>query len=167
MRLLQGIAAGPPPRLPGLDTTVRVSYADILGNGRFLRLALSHALTFGALLTFVASSPQLMHHAIGLGASAFASLQVLGVMSFMGMASQSVRCAPAAFSDALALPPSQMGRASAMMTLALLLAGALCTQLVAPFMDGASAVPLAIAMLVLCALSLWGVTPYPGAAQRP
>ena len=212
-------ARATPARLPGLDTTVRASYADILGNGRFLRLALSHALAFGGLLTFVASSPQLMHRAFGLGAVAFATLQVLGVLSFMGMASQSARvsrrlglagavragalfhvaicaallvvagfgvlsfaavavfwCAfcgafairgPAAFSDALALPPSQMGRASAMMTLALLLAGALGTQIVAPFMGGATAVPLATAMLVLCVLSLWGVTPYPGAAQRP
>lgn len=45
----------------------------------------------GALLTFVASAPQLMRHALELGASAFALLQVLGVASFIVMASQSGR----------------------------------------------------------------------------
>ena len=211
-------ARAAPKRLPGLDARQRASYKDILSNGRFLRLALSHALAFGALLTFVAGAPQLLHHAYGLGASAFATLQVLGVLSFMAMASQSARfsrrlglagavrlgalfhvgialallgaagwgglsfagvavfwCAfcggmavrgPAAFTDALALPASQMGRASAMMTLAILLAGALGTQLVAPFMGAASAMPLAVAMLVLCLLSLWVVTPYPPPAAR-
>src|SRR6185295_16243740 len=68
---------------------------------------------------------------------------------------------PAAFSEALALPPVQMGRASAMLMLAILAAGALGTQAVAPFMSAASALPLAVAMLLLCGLSLALVLPYP------
>jgi hypothetical protein len=170
-------------------------------------------LCVGALLTFVASAPQLLHHALGLDAAAFAALQVVGVASFMLMASQSARVSrrlgvggavrsgalaqvglclalllvavfdmltfpvlavfwsgftgttavrePPAFSDALDVAPAQMGRAAAVLTLALLLAGAVGTQAVAPFMDGRSAVPLASALLLMCALSLLLVTPYP------
>lgn len=71
---------------------------------------------------------------------------------------------PAAMSEALRLPPAQMGRASAMLVLAMLLAGALGTQLVAPFMSQRSPAALAACMLVFCALSLLAVIPYP--AQR-
>nr|WP_281375241.1 MFS transporter [Aquabacterium terrae] len=195
-----------PIELPGLDRTVPARYADILGNRRYLRLALSHALCIGALLSFVASAPQMLARGFGLGPSAFAVLQVFGVGSFMLAASQSGRisqrlgpmravrfgavahavlcaallgaallqvlsfvglvvfwcafCAilamrgPAAFGLALQLPPSQMGRASALMVLALLLVGAIATQAVAPFIAQPSAVPVALMMLIASAVSL-------------
>ncbi|WKB51484.1 MFS transporter [Eleftheria terrae] len=208
-----------PRELPGLDRSVDARYSSILRNHRYLRLTLSHALSFGALLTFVASGPQLVVNALALPASAFAALQVIGVSGFMVVASQAGRlsaslgaprivqlgawlqaglcgllllaglvtrlpfaavavfwfcfCAslavrgPAAFSEALTLPPAQMGRASAMMVLALLLAGALGTQSVAPFMGGTSVVPLAAGMLALCLASLALVLRYPQAPQQP
>jgi hypothetical protein len=74
---------------------------------------------------------------------------------------------PAAFSQALSLPPAQMGRASAMLVLAMLLAGAFGTQVVAPFMDGRSAAPLAGGLLVFCLVSLALVVPYPREAGQP
>lgn len=80
-----------PAALPGLDRAVDASYGRIVSNSRYRRLALSHALCVGALLTFVASAPQLMVNALGLGASAFAMLQVLGVAVFFVLASQSGR----------------------------------------------------------------------------
>ena len=202
-----------PVALPGLDHAVDASYRRIIANRKYRRLALSHALSLGGLLSFVASAPQLMVNALALPISAFAALQVMGVTAFMIMASQSGRisqqlgaaravllgawlqvvlCAalllagvwakvsfvgivvfwcgycgamavrgPVAFSEALALPPSQMGRASAMLVLALLLSSALSTQLVAPFMDGRSVVPLAATVLVQVVLSLVLVIPYP------
>lgn len=202
-----------PHDMPGLDRTVKSGYGLILSNRKFVRVALSHALCFGALLTFVASAPQMAVNAFGLGNAAFATLQVCSVATFMVTASQSGRIAkalgpagairlgaalhvglcalflagslfmrlpfalvvlfwcgfcgalavrgPAAFSEALALPPSQMGRASAMMMLAILLAGAFGTQAVAPFLAGPSTAPLACAMLVLCGVSAWLVSPYP------
>ena len=201
-----------PKELPGLDRTINASYAAILANRRFRRLALSHALSFGALIAFVASGPQLAIHALGQGVSAFATLQVIGVAAFILVASQSGRicrhlgtagaiqlgawlqaaicavmlsslaivqpsltavavfwasfCAslavrgPPSFSEALSLPPAQMGRASAMMTLAFLAAGAAGTQLVAPYMDEPSMVPLAVTMLAFVIASLLLVLPY-------
>lgn len=80
-----------PRQLPALDVSVPARYRDILGNRQFTRLALSHALALGALLTFVASAPQLMQHTLGLPASAFAALQVIGVAGFMAVATQSGR----------------------------------------------------------------------------
>lgn len=56
---------------------------------------------------------------------------------------------PPAFAEALTLPAAQLGRASALMVLLPLGGGALATQAVAPFMDGASALPLAGGMLAL------------------
>jgi MFS transporter, DHA1 family, multidrug resistance protein len=202
-----------PRQLPGLDHSVPAGYGVILRNGRFARLALSHALCIGALLMFVASAPQLMLNALQLDTSAFALLQLIGVGSFIVMASQSARIAsrlgaaravhlgagvqvllcaallagaasenipfwallifwsgfcgalavrgPPAFSDALAVPPAQIGRASAMLVLALLILGALGTQLVAPFMAGTSAAPLAAAMLLMAVVSIALVVPYP------
>jgi predicted MFS family arabinose efflux permease len=202
-----------PRELPGLDRSAASGYGAIVGNRRFVRLALCHALCFGALLSFVASAPQLMVHAYGRGAASFAALQLMSVLCFMAVASQSGRisrrfgaaravqagcwahvalcggfalaawlgqpgyatvavfwCAftavlavrgPAAFSEALALPPVQMGRASALLMLAILAAGALGTQGVAPFMSGNSPLPLALAMLGLCVASLAMVLPYP------
>lgn len=204
-----------PRQLPGLDRSVPAGYRVILRNGRFARLALSHALCIGALLTFVASAPQLVRNALQLDASAFAVLQLVGVGSFIVMASQSARIAtrlgaaravhlgaglqvllcaallagalvgrmpfwsvllfwsgfcgalavrgPPAFSDALAVPAAQIGRASAMLVLTLLVIGALGTQLVAPFMDGASAAPLAAGMLLMLLVSVALVAPYPAA----
>ncbi|MBI3347667.1 MAG: MFS transporter [Burkholderiales bacterium] len=206
-----------PRRLPGLDMAHHASYLGIARNPRFLRLALSHALCIGALLTFLASSPQLLQHALGLGSEAFALQQVLGVSAFMlgatqsgrlaarlgharvvwvGSAVQVVACAlalvaslawgplpyaavvaywvcfcgalairgPATFGDALALPPAQMGRATAMLILALLAAGALGTQVVAPFMGRAdSAAPLFAGVLLMLVASAALVWRYPAA----
>jgi DHA1 family bicyclomycin/chloramphenicol resistance-like MFS transporter len=202
-----------PLQLPGVNKNVDSRYVIILGNRRYVRLALSHALSVGGLLAFVASAPQLMVHALEKGPGAFALLQAVGVAGFMLMATQSgwvsarigaanavqfgavaqvglcaallmaslvgrpsfalvsaFWCAfcgalairgPAAFSQALALPPAQMGRASAMLVLAMLMAGALGTQVVAPFMDGRSVAPLAGGLLAFCVVSLALVVPYP------
>ncbi|MFG6413415.1 MFS transporter [Roseateles sp. DC23W] len=203
-----------PRQLPGLDLVHDASYAAILRNRSYVRLALSHALCIGALLTFLASAPQLLQHALGVGADAFALLQVLGVSSFMLGASQSGRLAkrlgharvvrlgasaqvvactlalagaslgqltyaavaaywmcfcgalairgPATFVDALAVPPAQMGRATALLVLALLAAGALGTQLVAPFLGGVdSAVPVFCGVLVQLLASAALVWRYP------
>jgi MFS family permease len=201
-----------PRELPGLDRRVVATYARILSNRKYTRLALSHALSMGALLTFVGSAPQLMLHALGLGAAAFATLQIIGVIAFMVLASQAgrisarigppravqvgaaiqlVACAamlgtsvfidlpftvfavfwfifcaalavrgPAAFSEALKLPPAQLGRASAVLVLLILLAGAIGTQVVAPFMSGRP-VGLLVGLLVPCLISFVLVVPYP------
>lgn len=203
-----------PRKLPGLDMKHDAGYFGILRNRSYLRLAGSHALCIGALLTFLASAPQLLQHTLGLGTQAFALLQVLGVGSFMLGASQSGRLAkklgharvvrlgstvqvlactlalgaawlgqlpfaaiaaywmcfcgslairgPATFVDALAVPPAQMGRATALLVLALLAAGALGTQLVAPFLGGAgSAVPVFIGVLLQLLASAALVWRYP------
>jgi MFS family permease len=202
-----------PRELPGLDRKISAGYRDILGQRRYVRLALSHALAMGALLTFVASAPQLMVNSTGSGTSAFALLQVLGVGAFAAVASQAGRLSraisprkavqlgaglqllacgalaltsrmgalsfvevaafwclfcgalavrgPSAFSEALALPPAQIGRASAMLLLGILLAGALGTQIMAPFMAGASGTPLALGLLGLATISLLLIVPYP------
>lgn len=207
-----------PARLPGLDGAAPGGWRMVLANGRFVRIALSHALCIGALLMFVSSAPQLVVNALQLPASAFAALQVIGVAAFIVMASQSGRIAtrlgnaravqlgawlqlglsgallagaalttpppaaialfwagfcaalavrgPPAFGDALTLPAAQLGHASALLTLALLAIGSLGTQLVAPFMAGASLVPLAAAMGAMLLTSLALVSPYP-ALQRP
>jgi MFS transporter, DHA1 family, multidrug resistance protein len=207
-----------PRQLPGLNLANDAGYATILRNRSYLRLALSQALCIGALLTFLSSAPQLLQHTLGLGTSAFALLQVLGVSSFMLGASQSGRlakrlgharvvrlgsmvqvlactlalaaacvgtlpyaavaaywmcfcgslaiCGPATFVDALAVPPAQMGRATAMLVLALLAAGALGTQLVAPFLGGAgSAVPVFCGVLVQLLASAALVWRYPDVPQ--
>lgn len=202
-----------PRALPGMDRSVNASYLTIIANRKFRKLALSHACSFGALIIFVSSAPQLVVHALGLGAAAFAGLQLIGVASFIVMASQAGRiskrlgtagairlgatlhavlcavmlllgllappsfivvalfwCAfcgalavrgPATFSEVLALPPAQMGRASALLTLTVLLAGALGTQLAAPFMAGQSMTPLMTVMLFACVASLALLFPYP------
>jgi MFS transporter, DHA1 family, multidrug resistance protein len=62
---------------------------------------------------------------------------------------------------ALAVPPAQMGRASAMLVLVILLAGALGTQIVAPFMEGRSGAALAAALLIISVISFALVVPYP------
>lgn len=202
-----------PRQLPGVDASVKSGHRDILSNPAYLRIALSQSLCMGALLTFVASGPQMMVHTLGLGPGAFATLQVMSVLTFIATISQSGRInrrlgaagsirvgaalhvvlcavlllaavaftvpfaallvfwcgfcgalavrAPASFSEALALPPSQMGRASAMLMLGILAAGALGTQAVAPFLAQASAAPVAAAMLCFSIVSLWLVVAMP------
>ncbi|MFG6489530.1 MFS transporter [Roseateles sp. BYS78W] len=204
-----------PRKLPGLNLAHDAGYRGIFGNRSYLRLAGSHALCIGALLTFLASAPQLLQHTLGLGTSAFALLQVLGVGSFMLGASQSGRLArrlgharvvrlgsnvqvvacvlalgvtlacgqppyavvaaywmcfcgalairgPATFGDALAMPAAQMGRATALLVLALLAAGSVGTQVVAPFMGQAdSAVPLFLGVLLMLLASAALVWRYP------
>ncbi|MEP7244446.1 MAG: hypothetical protein ABI885_12310 [Gammaproteobacteria bacterium] len=68
---------------------------------------------------------------------------------------------PATVSDALTSPAVQMGRASAIMVLTILLAGAIGTQLAAPNLEGTSVLPVAFAMLVMTLASVLLVTPYP------
>lgn len=204
-----------PHRLPGFDARVPSGYGRILSQPRFTRVALSHALSFGALLCFVASAPQLLH-TLQLGPSVFAALQVAGVLSFMAAASQAGRtsarlgaartiqlgavlqaflclsllsmsfvgllhvagvfvfwmlfCAglglrgPVSFSEALDLPPSQMGRASALITLGMLATGAIATQAVAPGLREAGSAMLPAWMAGLCVLSCALVWPYPARA---
>jgi MFS transporter, DHA1 family, multidrug resistance protein len=60
-----------------------LSYRPVLGNARFVRLALSYALMFGALLMFVASAPQLVTAWLGIPVAGFAVLQIFGVAAFM------------------------------------------------------------------------------------
>jgi MFS transporter, DHA1 family, multidrug resistance protein len=200
-----------PRELPGIDRLVVSTYRSVLANAKFVRLAVSHALGMGALLTFIASAPQLMSRA------EFGLLQVIGVSSFILFASQAGRiskrigahrsvqvgavvqvlvCAvallassqlafsyaahavfwfvfcgalavrgPAAFSEALDVAPSQLGRASALMVLAILAAGAIGTQIVAPSLRS-SGNGLLVAMLVACVASVLLVTPYPLPTER-
>lgn len=204
-----------PRRLPGLDSSHDAGWLGLLRNRSYLRLAASHALCIGALLTFLASAPQLLLHSLGQGPAAFAVLQVLGVGSFMLGATQSGRLAarfgharvvqwgsgaqllacglalgvtlawgrppyavvlaywmsfcgalavrgPATFGDALAVPPAQMGRGTALLVLALLAAGSIGTQAVAPFMGRAdSAAPLFASVLLMLAASAALVWRYP------
>jgi predicted MFS family arabinose efflux permease len=213
LAVLPWVARVAPRQLPGLALDVPARYRDILGNGSFVRLALSHALALGALFTFVGSAPHLVQHALGLPGGAFAALQVVGVLGFMVTATQAGRisrrvgparavqlggivqivlCAlllagsafgtppfaalalfwclfcgalavrgPTAFSEALRVPPAQMGRASAMLVLLLLIAGAIGVQGVAPHIAGGSVAPLAGAMLLMTLVSLAIVVPYP------
>ncbi|HEV6968258.1 MFS transporter [Roseateles sp.] len=204
-----------PRRLPGLDSSHDAGWLGLLRNRSYLRLAASHALCIGALLTFLASAPQLLLHSLGQGPAAFAVLQVLGVGSFMLGATQSGRLAarfgharvvqwgsgaqllacglalgvtlawgrppyavvlaywmsfcgalavrgPATFGDALAVPPAQMGRGTALLVLALLAAGSIGTQAVAPFMGRTdSAAPLFASVLLMLAASAALVWRYP------
>ena len=46
----------------------RGSWREVLAHRRFVRIALSHALCIGALLTFVSSAPQLVVNALALAA---------------------------------------------------------------------------------------------------
>jgi MFS transporter, DHA1 family, multidrug resistance protein len=209
-----------PRELPNLDRSVPSSYRHLLGNGRYVRLALSHALCFAALLTFVASGPQVLLQVLRLGETAFATAQVCGVAAFIAMASQSGRisarlgpgraiqlgavahvllCAaflaatqfvasiplvallafwagfcgllgirgPAAFSEALALPVAQMGRASALLVLALLVCSAAATQAVAPFLQSGGLGAVLLTMLALSLASLALVVPYPAVRTCP
>jgi predicted MFS family arabinose efflux permease len=207
-----------PRELPGLDRSTPAGYGVILANRRFLRLILSHALVIGALLMFVASAPQFLRNVYGLGASAFAALQVMGVAGFIATASRTSRIAarignetavklgsiaqivlcaalalfslagyasypvllvfwcafcsllavrgPPAISDALHLPAAQMGRASAVMVLSFLAATALGTQLIAPFLERSSMLPMAVGMLLMTLGSIALISPYPAANEE-
>jgi MFS family permease len=188
-------------------------YGALLRDGRFVRLALAHSLSFAALFVFVASGPQVLNRMWG--AHAFALAQVAGVAAFIAAASQSGRigerlgrgrtvqfggwmhlalCAvfaalvaadlaafgvvlvfwalfcgtlgvrgPAAFSDTLNVPLPQIGRASALLVLMLLVASAAATQLTAFFLDAHGVLAVAIAMVLLAAASLALVLRYPPA----
>jgi hypothetical protein len=177
-----------------------------------MRMALCHALGFGALLTFVASAPQLFWQAFKLGPGSFAFAQAIGVGTFILLASQAGRVSdrigvsraikwgawlhvvlctaflvaaaagvvtfygtlvfwsgfcgvlairgPAAFSEALAVPAPQMGRASALLVLALLAAGAAGTQLAAIFLATAGLTAVASVMVGLTLASAALVTSY-------
>ena len=68
---------------------------------------------------------------------------------------------PAAFSEALAVPAPQMGRASALLVLALLAAGAVGTQAAALFLEGSGTVAVASVMVALTLTSAALVARYP------
>ncbi|MBL0726519.1 MFS transporter [Piscinibacter sp. HJYY11] len=198
--------AATPARLPQHDESAPSGYGTLLRNTRYLKLALSHALCFAALLCFVGSGPQVLQAVMGRGDGAFATAQVCGVAAFIVMASQSGRisarlgavravrlgawlhlllCAtfwwawshaslgfgwvlafwiafcgtlgirgPAAFSEALRVPMAQMGRASAAMVLMLLVASAMATQGVAPYLQQAGLSAVVATMLGLSVASL-------------
>src|SRR5450830_52245 len=65
-----------------------VSYPALLKNRAFLRDAAVYGLTFGALVTFVASAPHLVEQWNGRGPGTFALMQVCGVASFIVAASR-------------------------------------------------------------------------------
>ena len=65
-----------------------VSYPALLQNRAFLRDATVYGLTFGALVTFVASAPHLIEQWSGRGPAIFALMQVCGVSSFIVAASR-------------------------------------------------------------------------------
>lgn len=207
-----------PRELPNLDHSVPTGYGRLLADARYLRLALSHSLCFGALISFVGSGPQVLQQVLRLGDAAFAVAQVCGVAAFMATASQSGRLSarlgpgraiqagalghvllcggflallwaveavglpallvfwmafcgllglrgPAAFSEALAVPVAQMGRASALLVLLLLVCSAAATQAVAPFLQQHGLRAVVCAMLLLSLASAALLLPYPRAQQ--
>lgn len=202
-----------PAALPAAETGGKVGYRALLRNWHFVGLALAHALSFGALIAFVASAPQVLPAFANTGQSGFALAQVCGVAGFIVAASQAGRistrlgprhaiqlgallhgllctallaawwadrlsfpwvlafwaafCAvlgirgPTAFSEALSVPNAQLGRASALMVLALLSAGALATQATAPFLPSGQLGAVALSMSLLCWASYALVVRYP------
>jgi MFS family permease len=74
---------------------------------------------------------------------------------------------PAAFSEALRVPMAQMGRASALMVLMLLVCSAVATQGVAPFLQQAGLEAVLVTMLALSAASLLLLLKLPAAAPAP
>jgi MFS transporter, DHA1 family, multidrug resistance protein len=209
-----------PAQLPGQGSVTAVGYRHLVRDMRYVRVALCHALGFGALITFVASAPQAFMQAFEAGPREFALAQALGVGTFILLASQAGRisdrigppraiqigawlhvvlCAafltatalgaasfgwtlvfwsafcgvlgirgPAAFSEALAVPAPQMGRASALLVLALLAAGAAGTQLAAVFLENKGMPAVAAVMTALTLASAGLVMRFPlGAGGRP
>lgn len=79
--------------VPGQAGNVRrASYRLLLSQPGFLRHTLVYALTFGTLMTFVASAPHLVHHWMGASPVVFALAQLLGVLGYIAGASFSSRC---------------------------------------------------------------------------
>lgn len=208
-----------PRQLPHHDDSAPSGYLALLGNARYLRLALSHSLCFAALLCFVGSGPQVLQVVMQWGDGAFATAQVCGVAAFIAVASQSGRisarlgpvravragalvhlllCAgfwwawqhgtlgfgwvlafwvvfcgtlgvrgPAAFSEALRVPMVQMGRASALMVLMLLVSSAAATQGVAPFLQKEGLEAVLVTMLALSFASLLLLLRLPAAMPLP
>jgi hypothetical protein len=68
---------------------------------------------------------------------------------------------PAAFSDALNVPLAQIGRASALLVLALLALSAAATQFIAFYLQAFGLRAVAVGMVLLCAMSLALVLRYP------
>jgi DHA1 family bicyclomycin/chloramphenicol resistance-like MFS transporter len=189
--------AATPRVLPEHDHAGGTGYLELLKNRRYVRIALAHALCFAALLTFVASAPQVLQ-ALGMDASAFVISQVGGVAAFIVAASQSGRFSarvgaaqairlgawmhvllctglflaslaesppfplllafwmtfcgvlgirgPAAVSEALTVPTGQMGRASAVLVLALLVAASIGTQAAGTFLESHGIIAVALVM---------------------
>jgi MFS family permease len=64
-------------------------YVELLADRRYTGYALGHALCFGALISFVASAPQVVVLWLGAGPATFALLQAFGVSAFVLMAASS------------------------------------------------------------------------------
>jgi len=83
------------------------------------------------------------------------------VMFWMGFCGILGVRGPAAFSDTLSVPVAQMGRAAALLVLALLVASAASAQAVAPFLAQWHVMAVGAAMAMLCLASLLLVLKYP------
>ncbi|KQT82191.1 MFS transporter [Aurantimonas sp. Leaf443] len=81
-------ASAPPPAGSG-------GYRRLLGDPVFLRYAGSQALSLGALLVFVFGAPAVFAGPLGLGVSAFVTLQIAGVACFIAGANVSGRATKA------------------------------------------------------------------------
>ncbi len=68
---------------PAANADAAGSYMSVLRNRVFMRLALSYACMFGALLMFVSSAPELVTGWLRISVNGFAILQIFGVGAFM------------------------------------------------------------------------------------
>jgi predicted MFS family arabinose efflux permease len=122
-----------------------------LGAARAIQAgALGHVALCGTFLALLLSGA-----AVGLPALLVFWMGFCGLLGVRG---------PAAFSEALAVPVAQMGRASALLVLLLLVCSAAATQAVAPFLQSHGLGAVVAAMLLLSLASVAMLLPYPRAA---
>jgi len=165
--LLSFVASAPQLMINALGLSVSAfAWLQVMGVAMFIvmasqagrisqRLGASRAVQLGAWLQVALSSVFLL-------AVIFMRVPFAGVAVFWcGFCGALAVRGPATFSEALALPPAQMGRASAMLVLAMLLTSAVSTQLVAPFMNRHSLTPLAFTVWLQVVISLALVVRYP------
>ncbi|RCS25796.1 MFS transporter [Phyllobacterium salinisoli] len=84
------LRAVPPPADRKRNDSL-VGYGELVRDRVYFGYALGHALCFAALLTFVASAPQVVQIWLSAGPQTFATLQAFGVTAFVLTASQSSR----------------------------------------------------------------------------
>ncbi|ANN76564.1 MFS transporter [Bordetella flabilis] len=82
-----------PPHQRAAAPPTRGGYVELLAHRAYAGYALGHALCFGALISFVASAPQVVAVWLGAGPATFALLQAFGVSAFVLMAASSGFCA--------------------------------------------------------------------------